>query len=73
MFWKIIINNILNFSLQLHESKGAHAIVCTYPQHGYFFLGGIFESRGLQVGVNSNAVTQDSWIAGEKVVSSDGC
>ena len=45
MFWKIIINNILNFSLQLHESTGAHAIVCTYPQLGYFFLGGIFELR----------------------------
>ena len=45
MFWKIIIKNIMNFSLQLHESTGAHAIVCPYPQLGYFFLGDIFELR----------------------------
>ena len=37
--------DFINFSLQLHESTGAHAIVCPYPQLGYFFLGDIFELR----------------------------
>ena len=40
--------NIINFSLQLHESTGAHAIVCPYPQLGYVFLVGIFELRLLE-------------------------
>ena len=43
-FGKLLWKNI-NLFLQLHESTGAHAIVCPYPQLAYFFLGGIFELR----------------------------
>ena len=57
--------NIMNFSLQLHESTGAHAIVCPYPQLGYFFLGDIFELRlpAFLKHTFSNTSTNDNIVA----------